>query len=575
MSSSDHEHNWKPKVGSRVKVQGLQGRADLNGRIGSVISPLDETTGRVGVQIFRVLGGKPEGVSIKPVNVVDYPPTFLDGFEVVDSGDSILGRISVAKQDYEVGEMVLVEPPTLVFDPQTGYQGMILAFTSSSKTIRENVLDMYCPSILPDDDEEEEGNSFDYMPSKAQQTKQRLDMLEQEYRRISHSDPTVKNLLPLDSAKKLLRIIDVNAHSFSLERTGALITTQSTRHKSYSALFAKGSKVEHSCNPNLSWAAEDGKLQYIATRPIKKGDRLSISYQPAFCEKPRRARQQFLRMNKDFTCGCHRCRGPDECHPYVISCPTCNNTATVAFSYGTDNEIRCIACQSTLPSASSDPQKKLEKVFEQQLDQIEYGLQSGSIVDEGPAAMSRMLKLQNNMAENLHPLHWLHPKGYRLVGSMAASFARFHMQRGRRAPPNAAATSFLFLSTSALLFQARWIKQVARIMVGNCALQDIATQKMRTPKMPKLPSAQGVQSLADELCEKEVVTYPIDMAHSIFHAGQDWLLCGEPSRVANLYKHFLPLFERWIRLSDENREKLLLLVESGGKENTFGNHLVF
>jgi len=464
----------------------------------------------------------------------------------------------------------LVEPPTLLLNPEMGYNGMIQAFVEASPEARKEALDMYCPCIVPDDDAENEDSSFSSTPSKAEQTKQRLKMLEEEYDRFQRDVPIVKNLLPLENAKKLLRIIDVNAHSLSLERTGESDEKQSTHPEKYTALFAKGSKVEHSCNPNLSWVAEDEKLQYIAARQMKQGDRLSISYQTAMCEQPRRARQ-----NKDFTCKCDRCQGPDECNPYVVSCPTCNNIAAVAFLYGANNEFRCIVCQSILPLASMQAQKEWEKSFEQHLNRMQHGLDGGSIVDEGPRALARILKLHNAMAEKLHPLHWLYQKCYRLIGSIAASFGRFQMQTcDGQSSTDSMAAGFLYLSTTALLFQARWIQQVASVLGGTCTLQDCATQIISAPKMPRLPSLQGIQDLVDKLCEKHLATYPLDMAHSVFYAGQDWLLCGDPAKVARLYRYFSPLFKRWIRLSDDNREKMILLIESEGKENQFGNHLL-
>ncbi|KAL3937840.1 MAG: hypothetical protein SGARI_001974 [Bacillariaceae sp.] len=112
---------WKPKVGTRVRIQGLQGRADLNGRVGRVIKRYDQDTGRLGVAVqvtnLIITDPAPESVSIKPINVVDAPlkdespEEFLDGFDVVDSGDATLGRISIASKDYEEGDLLLVESP--------------------------------------------------------------------------------------------------------------------------------------------------------------------------------------------------------------------------------------------------------------------------------------------------------------------------------------------------------------------------------------------------------------------------------------------------------------------------------
>ena len=88
--------------------------------MGRVIQGLDnKASGRVGVQIIVTNlvteDLKPESVCIKSSNIAAIPwedeslESFLDGFEVVDSGDATLGRISVATRDYQEGELVLAD----------------------------------------------------------------------------------------------------------------------------------------------------------------------------------------------------------------------------------------------------------------------------------------------------------------------------------------------------------------------------------------------------------------------------------------------------------------------------------
>ena len=520
-------------------------------------------------------------------NNIDGPlHLLLDGFEVVDSGDKIMGRIAMASRKFQAGERILVEAPAYVLDPTTGNPGMLRSFLETSEAKRKDVLDMCCPKMIPEDDggesnDSEEEKTDESKISKSQQVKTRLQKLEQEYEEFSLEHPTIQSILPLEDAKKLMRILDVNAHSLSLERADP--PSQLKRPTPVLALFTRGSKVEHSCHPNLTWAAQEGTLQYSAARAIPKGERISISYLASICERPRKQRQGWLHHNNDFTCGCDRCCGPDECNPYVVSCPHCDNPEAVAFTYleNGKTELRCIGCQCNVPLEVIEPHLEVEQRFEKQLDQIDYGLRSGALLKEGPRAVSRILALQSNLAETFHSLHWLHPKSYRLVRKMAVRLACYHMGRSKKdggdedqppTRPNEAATTFLCLATITGLFRARWIHHISSIVEGNCELKIAASSNMRAPKLPKVPSLDQVQALADDICKEATLggtQFPMGMAYSLFHAGQDWLRCGDPGAVAHFYKCLLPLFQRWVGLGEENREKLLLLIESGGKDNAF------
>lgn len=65
---------------------------------------------------------------------------------------------------------------------------------------------------------------------------------------------------------------------------------------------------EHSCAPNILAIAGDGKNAYITTKPIKRGERVNISYLPIYID-PNAVRQQLLRNNTNITCNCARCQG--------------------------------------------------------------------------------------------------------------------------------------------------------------------------------------------------------------------------------------------------------------------------
>lgn len=572
---------WKPSVGTRVKIQGLQGRADLNGRIGRVIKRWDKKTGRIAVKVMVLnLLEDPlpasESVSIKPMNIVEAPmqgevlEDFLEGFQVVDSGDATLGDVSVASQDYRVGDAVLVEPPTLVFDPHTEFPGLFDAYLRCSEAQQAQIMGMYCPSL--------EGNP-DTLPQKVAQIRQRLQVLEYTWNSFVQRRPEAKEKLSLYDAKRLLRIIDVNAHSFSEEdNTGTMVATN-VRPREDTALFARGAKVEHSCSPNLTYTTRNGKLLYRASRSIAKGDRVSISYQTSKLEFPRDERRQFLMMEKEFKCHCTRCEGPDECNPYYVSCPTCNRTKVLAFSFEEQGQLqyRCVSCHANI-EASNDVLSQLAMVeeYENRLRRLEYAVKSGQAQYEGPNWFSKMIALQNEMAQKLHPFHWLHVKACRVMGSCAASFALFHMPRNGRSPSSSSIVKFsVYCSTIALLSQANWLQQMNAIVYHDVPFEEAVANA--TPQtFLEDPRLKDIEKIVDKLREGSSLSAApeVELAHPLFHAGQDWLLAGDYTQVAELYAVFLPVFQRWDRLDEQARDKIAILVQSKGAENPFPNHLL-
>lgn len=562
----------KPKLGTRVRIQGLQGRADLNGRIGRVIKTLDKDA-RIGVavQVINLIADeKPEKVKIKPMNIVEapleseIPETFLDGFDVVDSGDVVLGRISIASRDYRVGDLVLVEPPLLVFDPSYGYGGMFSAYMECSHSQRQQVMDFFSPPF--------EGDGFN-KPQQKHQLRQRLATLQHALRQFVSSRPGAEKDLPLETAKKLLRIVDVNSHSFSRVSTGALVA-KNCPPSSETALFWRGSKVEHSCAPNLSFATVQGKLIYRATRNISKGDRISISYQSSTLEHPQDQRREFLRENKAFTCACTRCTGPDECRPYYTKCWICKNPKAIVVWYQADSLYKCVSCQSATMPLDPKKQKEIEANFEQRLKMCEYSVRSGQAMYEGDHWFKIMVQLQKDMAKELPSLHWLHVSALRVMGSCAASFALMGLQNGHRGS-SSAVQPYLYSSTLAQLQQAYWVQCISEIAYGTTPLKDVMTNA-QAPKLVINPKKADLLEMVELLKQQRDRSESMEggAVHPIFHAGQDWLLAGDPKHVADLYGQFLPLLQYWDRLSEENRANIGILVHSNGAENPFPNHLL-
>ena len=95
------------------------------------------------------------------------------------------------------------------------------------------------------------------------------------------------------------------------------------------AMFDLGSKMSHSCSPNMSFTTQDGRLVYRAIKSVTPGEQLTISYLPAtYMHVSTQLRRGQLEFSKFFTCACERCVAPDStrwmlcpqegCESYVI-----------------------------------------------------------------------------------------------------------------------------------------------------------------------------------------------------------------------------------------------------------------
>jgi SET domain len=106
--------------------------------------------------------------------------------------------------------------------------------------------------------------------------------------------------------------------NFSVKCT---VSYQVSYHKS--ALFVFGSKIAHSCAPNVSDTSqtEDGALEYKVTRPIALGEEATFSYIGNLYQTPMYKRCEQLLNTKSFLCGCSRCSGPD--YYRMVQCTGC------------------------------------------------------------------------------------------------------------------------------------------------------------------------------------------------------------------------------------------------------------
>jgi hypothetical protein len=171
-----------------------------------------------------------------------------------------LGRVVCATRPFAAGDVVLAEPPLLVWQPTSsdpeGRLALLAGFRAASPDVQARVLDMVHPPL--------------------DSTDKRVVHQRSEAARLCASAPELAGF-DRALAHKLLLISDTNCHAYigadvqkKKEVVGQVVNP--------CALFDVGSKVAHSCRPTTLYSSKhgDGKLRYIAVRAIEPGELITF-----------------------------------------------------------------------------------------------------------------------------------------------------------------------------------------------------------------------------------------------------------------------------------------------------------
>jgi hypothetical protein len=228
---------------------------------------------------------------------------------------------------------------------------------------------------------------------------------------------------------QLLSIYATNAHQYQDDK---------------SAMPILGSKISHSCQPNLAYSSEyydDGSISYHAIRPIQQGDILSFSYLSDLSETPTPERRQLLQSTKSFFCQCERCCGPDYCR--VLKCPKCKaylpcsyisssnpNDDDVVHSSSIDNHLEpvweCNECGILPNQLFFQMETLLEKAVSVMEKSFEMKLSFSQRPDYSIEAVQDLAK---SCAQQLSPTHHLTVKALRLLAQISTTYAYNYSKR--------------------------------------------------------------------------------------------------------------------------------------------------
>ena len=155
-----------------------------------------------------------------------------------------------------------------------------------------------------------------------------------------------------EAVATLLSILNTNSHELS----GDLGT----------GVFPFAAMMEHNCDPNASFTTNGDLLWVCATKPIRKGDVVSIDYIESDIYLPVNERRELLLSSHGFLCTCECCVSrPDRCRAF--RCPSCNEkSGGVVYPTGDGSDLstwKCDSCGSGISQGTLDSFLKHEKLF--------------------------------------------------------------------------------------------------------------------------------------------------------------------------------------------------------------------
>ena len=287
-----------------------------------------------------------------------------------------LGNVLIAREDFEIGQVVLKEEKAVLVasrdptksmlrkpkrsqistsdDPLTAEVEMFYfmhleAFARANRDTQRKVLDtFFCPTVDMFSEDAELKRAYSVLSSRASRVASFVKRFNAEACRG----------LTLEELEKVSLIFDLNAHRF----------------RSSDVLFEYASKITHSCAPNTRYDPKTGSV--VALRPIKKDELITSNYLDTNLF-PTRYRRELLCKTKLFWCNCRRCnQGVDL--PRAMPCPNCVergenalldlNVALehVPVAYVTrrgiveSNKWRCSSCRKSFDSNPLSPIDKIE-----------------------------------------------------------------------------------------------------------------------------------------------------------------------------------------------------------------------
>jgi ribosomal protein L37AE/L43A len=215
-------------------------------------------------------------------------------------------------------------------------------------------------------------------------------------------------------ARNLVSIADHNALVYDTSSKSGLTGSK--------AIYILGSTVENSCSPTLSSSTTDlGLLEYAAEFPIPQGSRPYSYLGDEVFVRDRKSRRRDLQEHKRFLyTRSKRCLGVDECSP--LWCGECGNGTVFHTESGAWSCTSCDWNSSSLQRASIVQQLDRQFSITSEIEAL-FNIRE-QLGDVSQGVLSDYMRLQYLVAENFHPLHWLHALVWESMSTFAKDLAR-------------------------------------------------------------------------------------------------------------------------------------------------------
>ena len=313
-----------------------------------------------------------------------------------------LGRFVVATRAFAIGELVMQDQPLVVYT--SGDEASFLrAFSKATPAAQAAILDMCHPDL------DQTGNALVSFNRGRADELCRVHGMEAEH------------------IHKLLMIREMNGHQYTGHET-----VYGDKKSEKAALFSRGSKVAHSCRPNLAYTSKTrhGGLEYRACRPIAPGEMITFSYDDELWTKNTLERRTHLLETKNFICNCPRCQGLDDTS--AVCCPrdACVGFARPDISPGnlesTSGRWVCGAC-GPLDAEAVAVLCKHERSMLMRLLPLKAAAYESTGNDV--ASPSAVRAVAEGASKLLSPAHWIVSISYELL----STFCVHHATAAKRA----------------------------------------------------------------------------------------------------------------------------------------------
>ena len=300
-----------------------------------------------------------------------------------------IGRVLTAARDFQPGELVLREPPTLVWSAASA--GTILAaFLEADPRVQADVLEQ---PTRPDADLGQIDNAAEratVAAARQQQREARTGLAQ----RIAEGYQGSARIVELCEA--LLAVADASAFAFGADRAG---------------LFPLAALANHSCSPSCGHSTRvGGEMRFFASVPISRGDEVTISHLPALWATPRDERRRVRMLQHAVFCRCARCAAADGCRGLRCVGAACDGVAERADGAG--GKWACGRCGEARTDGAMRPQLEAEAALLLRAGNCKRAAPAagGAPAVDSAAPAADVLAVAIAVREALSPSHYLGPR---------------------------------------------------------------------------------------------------------------------------------------------------------------------